>query len=144
LTRLINMGVKPFLVSTAIQGIMAQRLVRKLCQECAEAYEPTEPEIAALGLEPETLRGVSFKRPRGCRVCEGVGYRGRLGLFELLAMDDILREMTFRGESLDKVRAQAVSSGKLHPLIGDGARKVIAGTTSVTEILRVTRSSEAD
>jgi type IV pilus assembly protein PilB len=143
LTRLVDMGVKPFLVSAAIQGVMAQRLVRRLCPECVEAYAPPEHEVRALDLDPRVVGGVSFKRGRGCRACDGTGYRGRMGLFEMLEMDEALREMTFRGVSLDQIRNAALASGRMHPLIADGARKVLAGTTSVNEVLRVTRAHEA-
>jgi type II secretory ATPase GspE/PulE/Tfp pilus assembly ATPase PilB-like protein len=143
LTRLADMGVKPFLVSAAVQGVMAQRLVRRLCNECAEAYDPTDFELRVLGLDPRTSRGTQFRRARGCPACEGNGYRGRLGLFEIMEMDEALRELTFRQASLDKVREVALSSGRLRPLIADGARKVIMGLTSVTEILRVSRAHES-
>jgi type IV pilus assembly protein PilB len=142
LTRLSDMGVKPFLVSTAIQGVLAQRLVRRLCEQCAESYDPSEHELRILDLDPATSSGIPFRRPRGCRACEGIGFRGRMGLFEMLEMDEILRDMTFRGVSLDALRKTALSSGKLTPLLHDGARKVLAGSTSVPEIMRVTRASE--
>ncbi|MBK8179379.1 MAG: Flp pilus assembly complex ATPase component TadA [Planctomycetes bacterium] len=142
LTRLIDMGVKPFLVSAAIQGIMAQRLVRKLCAECAATRRISSAEMRALGLDErvhsEALVGVA----KGCRACEGTGYRGRLGLFEVLELDENLREMTFRNASLDKLRATALATGRLRPLIADGARKVLERRTTVTEILRVARSAE--
>jgi type IV pilus assembly protein PilB len=141
ITRLLDMGVQPFLVSSAIQGVIAQRLVRRLCKECAESYAPAEAELRLLGLEPRNVKEPRFRRPRGCRACEGVGYRGRLGLFELFEMDGGLRDATFQGESLEKIRALALATGKLAPLIGAGARKVLAGETSVAEVLRVTRAA---
>ncbi len=143
LTRLIDMGVKPFLVSAAVQGIMAQRLVRKLCVECVEKRPITAPELRALGLDPRTHGEAMIGQAKGCRACEGTGYRGRLGLFEVLELDENLREMTFRNASLDKLRASALATGKLRPLIVDGARKVLEGRTTVTEILRVARSAES-
>ncbi len=143
ITRLQDMGVKPFLVSASIQGVLAQRLVRRLCGECREEYTPEEAEFRALGLEPSLYAEKKLFRARGCRNCEGTGYRGRVGLFEMLELDEVLRDMTFRGESLESIRATATSSGKLHPLSADGARKVLAGRTSVTEVLRVTRTSDA-
>jgi type II secretory ATPase GspE/PulE/Tfp pilus assembly ATPase PilB-like protein len=82
------------------------------------------------------------RQPKGCRACEGTGYRGRVGLFEVLELDENLREMTFRNESLDKLRATALSTGRLRPLLVDGARKVLEGQTTVTEILRVARSAD--
>ena len=141
LTRLIDMGVQPFLVSTAIQGVLAQRLVRRLCPECREAYQPDPAELSALGLTPDQTGGRPFHRPRGCKVCDGVGYRGRVGLFELFEMDSQLRDMTFQGENLNSLRDAALGSGQLRPLLQDGARKVMEGTTTVTEVLRVCRGS---
>jgi len=143
LTRLVDMGVKPFLVSAAVQAVMAQRLVRKICGECAQEYDPPEAELRALGLDPRTHAGRRFRRGRGCRTCEGAGYTGRLGLFEVMEMDEVLRDMTFRGQPLEAIRAAALSSRRLHPLLADGARKVLAGSTTVTEVLRVTRAGDA-
>jgi len=141
ITRLLDMGVQPFLVSSAVQGVIAQRLVRRLCDDCAESYDPPETEVRFLGLDPAAVGGHAFRRARGCKRCEGVGYRGRLGLFELFEMDSDLRDATFRGEPLERVRAMALSAGLLQPLIIAGARKVLAGSTSVHEVLRVTRAA---
>ena len=140
LTRLQDMGVKPFLVSASIQAVMAQRLVRRLCKECNEEYEPSDGELRAIGIDPELVRGRKLRRPRGCRSCEGTGYTGRMGVFEHMEMDDTLRDMTFRGSSLAQIREAARSGGQLAPLLTDGARKVLGGQTSVTEVLRVTRA----
>ncbi|MFM7297689.1 MAG: type II/IV secretion system protein, partial [Planctomycetota bacterium] len=131
----------PFLVSAAVQAVMAQRLVRKLCK-CSTEHEASEAELRALGLDPALYRGRTVRAPKGCRECEGGGYRGRVGIFELLEMDDVLRDLTFLGASLEDVRTAALSSRKLKPLISDGARKVLAGSTTTTEILRVTRVGE--
>jgi type IV pilus assembly protein PilB len=144
LTRLIDMGVKPFLVSAAVQAVMAQRLVRRLCKSCSQEYAPAEAELRALGLDPQVYAGRMLRQARGCRECENTGYRGRVGIFETLEMDDVLRDMTFRGAALEDVRATAASSRKLKPLVFDGARKVLAGSTTVTEVLRVTRASDAN
>ena len=142
ITRLIDMGVKPFLVAAAVQAVMAQRLVRRLCPECSEAYKPSESELAALRLDARFHGDREFRRARGCRVCEGTGYKGRTGLFEVLEMDEALRDMTFRGAGLDEVRRQALSTHRLRPLVADGARKVLAGATTATEVLRVTRAED--
>jgi type II secretory ATPase GspE/PulE/Tfp pilus assembly ATPase PilB-like protein len=137
LTRMQDLGVKPFLVSAAVQFILAQRLVRRLCAECREAYDPHPSEAVSIGLDPAHIEGRRFHRARGCRACDGTGYHGRVALFELMEMDTNLREMTFRGESLESIRKSALATGQLQPLSVDGSRKVIAGLTSVTEVLRV-------
>ncbi len=144
LTRLQDLGVKPFLVSAAVQFVIAQRLVRRLCSECAEEYQPHEEELRTIGIDPKTMTSQFFKRERGCRACEGVGYHGRTALFELLEMDPELRELCFRGEPLDVIRRAALASGRLRPLIIDGARKVLRGMTTVTEVLRVCRDESAE
>jgi type II secretory ATPase GspE/PulE/Tfp pilus assembly ATPase PilB-like protein len=113
--------------------------VRRLCKECAQEYVPTDGELAALGVAPNLAIGKKFKRPKGCRACEGTGYRGRIALFEMLEMDPAIRELTFRGESLDIIRTTAASSGNLRTLLADGARKVLRGDTSTTEVMRVVR-----
>lgn len=141
LTRLTDLGVKPFLVSASVHAVVAQRLVRRLCPECAVPYDPEPAEVQAIGLDPASLRG-RFQGPRGCRACEGTGFRGRIALYETLGMDDDLRDMTFRGSSLDDLRGAALSTGSMRPLVVDGARKVVDGTTTVTEVLRVCRSTE--
>lgn len=139
LTRLIDLGVKPFLVSASVRSVLAQRLVRVLCRECRAPYEPSELEVQTVGLDPKLVAGRPFYKPQGCRACEGAGYRGRVALFESLEMDPAVRDRTFQGASLEDIRSTALSSGSLRPLITDGARKVLDGVTSVPEVLRVTR-----
>ncbi len=139
LTRLVDIGVKPFLVSASVQAVIAQRLVRRLCKECSEEYTPAETELRALELDPALHQGRKFRRPRGCRACEQTGYRGRLALFEHMEMDGPLRELCFRGASLEELRTSALASGALAPLVADGARKILRGETSLAEVMRVTR-----
>jgi type II secretory ATPase GspE/PulE/Tfp pilus assembly ATPase PilB-like protein len=141
-TRLTDIGVKPFLVSAAVQAIMAQRLVRVLCKHCKESYAPTDMDVLSLGMRGVSATGLTFYRPVGCESCEHTGYRGRLGLFEFLTMDTALREMTFRQESTTALRQYAQGSGGMTTLVEDGARKVVDGVTSVDEVLRVTSTME--
>jgi type IV pilus assembly protein PilB len=141
LTRLVDMGVQPFLASASVQGIVAQRLVRRLCEECAEHYPASAEEARVLGLDPASVADRSFRRARGCRACEGSGYRGRVGLFEFFELDTDLREMVFSGASVEDLRAAGSSSGRLRELLTDGARKVLDGRTTVDEVLRVTRAA---
>ncbi|MFT4542898.1 MAG: type IV pilus assembly protein PilB [Planctomycetota bacterium] len=137
LTRLIDLGVKPFLVSASVQAVVAQRLVRRLCPECSQAYDPVPEEFLALGLDAGAIQDRQFRRPVGCRSCDGAGYHGRIALYEMMEMNPTMRDMTFRNSSLEESRAGALSSGALRPLSSDGARKVLEGVTSVTEVLRV-------
>ncbi len=139
LTRLADIGVKPFLVSTSVQGVVAQRLVRRLCAKCAKPYQPSAHELRILGLTAAELGQRQFHAPVGCDACEGSGYWGRIGLFELFELDSNLRDMVYRAEPLAVIRAAALARGMLRPLIVDGARKVADGRTSLTEVLRVTR-----
>jgi type IV pilus assembly protein PilB len=141
ITRLLDMGVAPFLVSSAVQGVIAQRLVRRLCKECAEPYTPAGAEVAVLGLDASLASGLTFRRARGCRACDSSGYRGRLGLFELFELDSALKDAVFRGEPLERIRSSAVASGRLRPLLASGASKVVAGDTTVHEVMRVTRAA---
>ena len=123
-----------------IESIIAQRLVRRLCPECSEEYEPRLEEAASIGLDSSQLNEAKFRKARGCRACEGAGYHGRVALFETFEMDSHLREMTFREESLKDITDAAKGSGRLQELVIDGARKVLNGVTTVSEVLRVTRS----
>jgi len=137
LTRLIDMGTKPFLVAASVQAVLAQRLLRVLCKQCKQPYEPSPTELRSVGIDAGLAAGATFYRAGGCPACEHSGYRGRLGIYELLRMDDTLREMTFRGESLGKLRDYAWHSGGMSSLLQDGVRKVLAGTTTIPELLRV-------
>ena len=138
ITRLVDMGVKRFLVSTAVMAVMAQRLVRRLCPECREAYDPEPSQLRAAGLTKERIGDRPIYRAVGCKACQGQGYRGRLGMFELFEMDTALRELTFRGASALEVRNQARMSGGLVTLLEDGVRKILAGDTSLDEVLAAT------
>ena len=141
LTRLVDMGVQPFLASAAVQGVLAQRLVRRLCGDCAKPYPATADELSALGLDPSRAGEIEFRGPTGCGSCEGLGYRGRVGLFELLELDGELRDLVFQGASQSELRDRAVASSKLRGLLTDGAAKVVAGVTSASEVLRVARAA---
>ncbi|MBI5853137.1 MAG: type II/IV secretion system protein [Planctomycetes bacterium] len=141
ITRLVDMGVKPFLVSAAVQAVMAQRLIRVLCPRCKVPYQPEPSELRSIGLDPATVVQPTFHRSVGCPQCDQTGFRGRLGIFELMVLDTTLREMIFRGEPDLKLREYARTSGGMRSLLEDGARKVLAGSTSVDELLRVTAAS---
>jgi type IV pilus assembly protein PilB len=138
--RLIDLGLPPFLVASAVQAIMAQRLVRKLCKKCRRPHVYSEDELRAVGLRPEDVEEVTLFRAVGCANCKHTGYRGRLGIFELLEMDETLRDMTYRKAPLDEIRHQARLSGMVS-LQEDGLRKILAGITSVEEVLTVTHET---
>lgn len=141
LTRLIDMGVKPFLASTAIMAVLAQRLVRRLCLTCRQPHEPAIHLLAALGLTPEDVRGREIFRAVGCKECRFEGYRGRVGIFEMFMMDPQIREVTYQGGSTMEIREQARLTGGLRSLREDGIRKVLSGQTTIEEILRVAGSA---
>ena len=138
--RLIDLGLPPFLVASAVQAIMAQRLVRKLCKKCRRPHVYSEDELRAVGLRPEDVEGVTLYRAVGCASCKHTGYRGRLGVFELLEMDETLRDMTYRKAPLDEIRHQARLSGMVS-LQEDGLRKILAGITSLEEVLTATHET---
>lgn len=136
LPRLIDLGVKPFLVASAIQAVVAQRLVRKVCENCKEPTEVTDQELYAVGLKREDVEGVTFYQGRGCDKCLKTGFYGRIGIFELMEMNAELREMAFQKASYDAILRQARTSGML-TLLEDGVRKAMAGMTTLEEVIRV-------
>jgi len=141
LTRLIDIGVKPFLVSTAVLAVMAQRLVRILCPTCRAPWEPEPAKLRALGLTPAQVEGQTIYKAVGCKECRFEGYRGRRGVFELFEMDSRMRDLTFNGASTLELRNQARASCGMLTLREDGIRKILAGRTTVDEIIRVTGAS---
>ena len=132
--RLENMGVERFLVSASLIAVMAQRLVRVICPECKEAYKPEAGLLRKLNIED---KNVKFYKGRGCDFCKGTGYRGRKGLFEIMTLDDELKEMIIGGASVIELREKARSKG-MKTLKEDGVNKVLAGITSIEEVFRVT------
>lgn len=132
--RLLDLGVPAYLVAATLDAVLAQRLVRRLCDDCRVPYEPDPEQVALLSGRPEAGRVLT--RGAGCRACRGSGFRGRTGIFELMVMSDGLRDAIVRGASKAELRASAESEGML-PLRRDGWTKVLAGTTTVEEVLRV-------
>jgi len=141
LTRLIDLGVAPFLVASSIQAIMAQRLVRVICEECKEPFEPDMKTMAAGGLTEQQITGRTFYRGKGCETCRNVGFKGRKGIYEIMAMNSIIRERVFNRSSTDELRKQAVADG-MHTLLMDGMRKVLEGITTVDEVLAEAKASD--
>ncbi|TAN37891.1 MAG: type II secretion system protein GspE [Verrucomicrobia bacterium] len=140
--RLIDIGVKPFLVASSTRGIMAQRLVRKICEKCKEEYKPTDAELRLLGPAAAQLEQATLYRGKGCSECRQTGFRGRLGLFEVFVLNDQVRTMIFQQVSAADLRNTARQLG-MRTLREDGLRKVIAGVTTLPEVLRVTMGDQA-
>jgi type IV pilus assembly protein PilB len=135
LTRLVDMGVPPFLVASSIQAVQAQRLVRMICPECRTPDTSIEPaQLRSLGLRDEQFAGRTLYRGAGCDNCHNVGFRGRKGLFEIMVMNSRLREMCFNKGTTDELRAQARRDG-MNTLLDDGLRKVLDGLTTLEEVL---------
>ena len=141
ITRLVDIGVKPFLVASAVMAVMGQRLVRMLCPKCREPCELTDVELKQIGITRHQAEGGTPHRAVGCGECNFSGYRGRKGIFELMEMSPDLREMTFHKRPTMEIRAKARSEGMV-TLQEDGVRKILNGMTTIEEILRVTHSSE--
>ena len=142
-TRLLDMGIEPFLISSSVLAIMAQRLVRVICAACREPFEPNAETLREIGLTPEECapHGGKLFRGRGCDACRGSGYRGRAGIYEMLALDDSVRTLIMQQANAHTIKNAAVQRG-MRTLLQDGARKVLQGTTTVEEILRVTQESD--
>src|SRR5437588_6656490 len=141
ITRLIDMGVEAYLVGSSLIGVLAQRLVRVLCKECREAYFPTPEELKEIGLTPDQVRAASggmIFRPVGCEACNGTGYHGRTGIYEIMMVDDSIRELAVKKVDSGSIKKVAVQKG-MRTLMDDGANKVLSGATSVAEVLSVTQ-----
>jgi type IV pilus assembly protein PilB len=136
-TRLLDIGVKPFLIAAALRAVLGQRLVRRICRNCRRAYTPSPREIYALELTPPQVAAAEFACGAGCATCGGTGYYGRLGIFELCQVDDNLRELIYAKAPAIRLREQARRAG-LRSLREDGVRKVLAGLTTIEEILATT------
>ena len=141
ITRLVDMGVEPFLVASSLMAVMAQRLVRRVCQQCREAYRPTAEELKEVGLTPDDVGRAgnpTVYRAKGCEACGGSGYRGRTGIYELLMVDDDIRQLTLKNVDSSTIKRSGVQKG-MRTLLDDGARKVLAGETTLAEVLSVTQ-----
>lgn len=136
-TRLIDIGVKPFLVASSTRAIMAQRLVRRICEKCKEPYESQETELRLLGPAATQLASTQLFHGKGCPDCKFTGYRGRLGIYEIFQIDDQVRNLIFEQVSSSELRIKARELG-MRTLREDGLRKVVAGLTTLSEVLRVT------
>jgi type II secretion system protein E len=135
--RLIDIGVQPFLVASSLRAIMAQRLVRRICQNCKQPAELSESEMRALRIEPGQLRDAQVMHGKGCEQCRGLGYKGRMGIFEIFVLDDEARHMINRRSATLSLRQRARELG-MRTLREDGIRKVLAGQTTAEEVISIT------
>ncbi len=142
ITRLIDMGIKPYLVASAVEAILAQRLVRIICPSCKEKYKPAAEELKAINLTPEQLKKAKFYKGNGCGECSNTGYRGRIAIFELLMITDKIRELIFEKMSSSAIKEKAKALGMV-TLREDGIKKVLNGITTISEVMRVTQQDIA-
>jgi type IV pilus assembly protein PilB len=136
-TRLIDIGVKPFLVASSTRALMAQRLVRKICRQCATPHTPNDAELRSIGLDPGSQANATFMKGKGCGNCNNSGYRGRFGVFEIFVIDDEARKLIYDKVPSSVLRTRAREMG-MRTLREDGIRKVLAGLTTAEEVVRAT------
>ena len=136
-TRLRDMGIQPFMITATVEAILAQRLVRRVCQACREPIEATDTMLMQVGMKREDLNGKQFFRGKGCDACNNTGYKGRVGLFELMMMNDVLREMVVNGSSTDELRDKAKTFG-MRTLRESGMNFAFEGMTTLDEVIRET------
>ncbi|HEY4758945.1 MAG TPA: ATPase, T2SS/T4P/T4SS family [Thermoguttaceae bacterium] len=143
ITRLIDMGVPAYLVSSSVVAIMAQRLVRVICQKCKQSFNPGPAALEAAGITKEMAANANFLKGRGCGNCQGSGFRGRLGIFELMLMSPKIRELTFNTAPTEIIRQTALAEG-MKTLYWDGIDKVLRGVTTLEEVLTTAKRAEGD
>jgi type IV pilus assembly protein PilB len=143
ITRMVDMGVPAYLVASSVIAVLAQRLVRVICARCKEPYQPTEAELEAAALPVDVAKKGTFFKGKGCNHCGQSGYRGRIGIHELMFMTSRVREMSFRGAPTQDIRKQAVKDGMIS-LYRDGIDKIMRGITTIPEVLRTAKRTEED
>lgn len=141
ITRMVDMGVPAYLVSSSVMAVLAQRLVRVICPKCKQPYTPTDAALEAADITPEMAAKANFMKGKGCGNCNKSGYRGRMGIYELMMMTNKIREMAFAGSSTQDLRKAAVSQG-MNTLYQDGIAKVLKGLTTLDEVFRVAKKTE--
>jgi len=139
-TRLINMGVEPFLISSALLGVIAQRLARRICEKCKEEYVPSDEVLKTLGLENMIAQGVKFSRGKGCQHCNQSGFKGRLGIFELLCVTPAIQDLVLRKASSEEIRLTAIKEG-MNTLRKTAIDKLLSGLITAEEVIRITLDS---
>jgi type II secretory ATPase GspE/PulE/Tfp pilus assembly ATPase PilB-like protein len=135
----LDVGVEPYLVSSSLIAIIAQRLVRKVCPDCKQAKEPTDHELRELGLGEDAGGRGEFFVGTGCEKCFQTGYRGRTGIYEMMLINEHVQNLIYKRETAGTIKRVALDAG-LQTLRMDGARKVLAGITTISEVLRVTQA----
>ncbi|MBI1756698.1 MAG: Flp pilus assembly complex ATPase component TadA [Fimbriimonas ginsengisoli] len=141
IARLLDMGVEPYLVASSLIGVIAQRLVRKVCANCGKADQPSAEALRAVGIEP-TEKRAPWRRGPGCEKCQGTGFRGRQGLYEILLVDEEVRHLTVEHRSAAEIKTYASKAQEMRTLLGDGKLSVLAGRTTPEEVLRVCQREE--
>lgn len=144
ITRMVDMGVPGYLVASSVVAILAQRLVRTICPKCRSRYTPPKSVIEEVGLTDEQLAGATFMRGKGCNSCQKTGFRGRIGIYELLLIDSRVRQMIFENRSTTEIRKYAIADGGMTTLFRDGVDKVLKGITTFEEVYRVAKRTEQD
>lgn len=139
ITRLVDIGVEPFLISSSVIAVIAQRLVRVLCEECKEPYTPDEATIKEMGLAPEQAEGIVLYRAGACSKCFHSGYKGRVGIYEIMEMKSALQNLILKNYDSHQIKREAINQG-MTTLFQDGIRKVLSGVTTLEEVLRVTQT----
>jgi type IV pilus assembly protein PilB len=137
ITRMRDMGLEGYLITATVEGILAQRLVRKICEDCRTEYEPSDDLLMELQLRPHDIKGKKFYYGKGCERCNNTGYRGRTGIHELVAMNDELRDLISTGTSTDKLRVSCRKQG-MTTLRESGLRAIYNGVTTIEEVVRET------
>ena len=137
ITRLLDLGVPPFLVGACVNLVMAQRLVRKICPHCREEYDPTDEDLKLVGLSRKRLNGKKLHQAKGCRECRNTGYLGRIGIFELIPMTRKVRSLIYDNSNEDEIRSCALEEGMV-TLRESGLRKILDASTTIQEVLRIT------
>ncbi|RLG53803.1 MAG: pilus assembly protein PilB, partial [Candidatus Hydrothermarchaeota archaeon] len=135
--RMLDLGVEPFLLAATLEAVIAQRLVRKICTNCRVEYEPSEEELLELELRPEEVEGKKFYYGRGCEQCNGIGYKGRTAIFEIMLMTEDLRQLVLENPPLDTLR-QAAREGGMKTLRDSGLLAIYDGITTIEEVVRET------
>lgn len=143
ITRMVDMGVPSYLVASSVVAIVAQRLVRTICSKCKARYTPPESTIRELGITAEELANANFMKGKGCNTCQKTGFKGRIGIYELLIINNKIREMIFKNQSSTEIRKYAIQNG-MDTLFRDGIRKVLNGVTTFEEVYRIAKRTEQD